>query len=368
MSTTIPTTGTITGIIGKVRANWLPIAVFVVVVLAVVILIPGFFQPSNLVNVGRQSAIVGVIAIGMTFVILTGGIDLSVGAILALSGVTTAMLINKGVSIELSMLAALAVGLAVGVINGLGVALLGIQPFIMTLAAMVAVQGLSLRLTSGGPQAFNNSNQIFSVIGSGNLFGIPGPFLVFIIVSVVAILALRYLAFGRYIYAIGGSLEAARLSGVRTSRTLIIAYAISGLCAGLAGVMTASRLGVGDPTAGSLSNLDAITAVVIGGTSLVGGTGGAVGTVFGALLLAVLSNVMNLIGISPFDQQIVKGAVIVIAVLVAVQASRRRLSERKSNRAADSLSAPTPLPPNPGGSQESAPDPTRVQSPDSIHN
>jgi ribose transport system permease protein len=366
MSTTIPTPGILAGVNEKIRSNWLPIAIFVVVVLAVVIFIPTFFQPSNLVNVGRQSAIVGVIAIGMTFVILTGGIDLSVGAILALSGVTTAMLINNGVSIELSMIAALAVGLAVGVINGAGVALLGIQPFIMTLATMVAIQGLSLRLTSGGPQAFNNSNQIFSVIGSGNLFGIPGPFLVFIVVSVVGILVLRYLAFGRYVYAIGGSLEAARLSGVQTSRTLIIAYAISGVCAGLAGVMTASRLGVGDPTAGSLSNLDAITAVVIGGTSLVGGTGGAVGTVFGALLLAVLSNVMNLIGISPFDQQIVKGAVIVIAVLVAVQASRRRLSERKSNRAADSLSAPTTLPPSPGGSQESASHPTREQSPDSV--
>jgi ribose transport system permease protein len=225
----------------------------------------------------------------------------------------------------------LLVGVGVGILNGIGVAVLGIQPFIMTLATMVAIQGLSLRLTNGGPQQFSNAAEIFQVIGSGNVFGIPGPFLVFVIVAIVGILVLRYLSFGRYIYAIGGSLEAARLSGVRTKRTLVMAYAISGLCAGLAGVMTASRLGVGDPTAGSLANLDAITAVVIGGTSLMGGTGGAVGTVFGALLLAVLSNVMNLIGISPFDQQIVKGVVIVIAVLVAVQATRRRLSERKQS-------------------------------------
>jgi ribose transport system permease protein len=158
---------------------------------------------------------------------------------------------------------------------------------------------------------------------------------IFLVISILGILALRYLPFGRFLYAIGGSMEAARLSGVRTNRVIVLAYAISGLCAGLAGVMTAARLGVGDPTAGSLSNLDAITAVVIGGTSLAGGIGGAVGTVFGALLLAVISNVMNLIGISPFDQQIVKGAVIVIAVLLAARGARRRFRERTPARSAE---------------------------------
>lgn len=331
MNTSTAGNGALNSLAMKVRGNWLPIAIFIGIVVLVAIFVPAFFQSSNLLNVGRQSAIVGVIAIGMTFVILTGGIDLSVGSILALSGVTTAMLINNGMVVPLAMIVALLVGVGVGILNGIGVAVLGIQPFIMTLATMVAIQGLSLRLTNGGPQQFSNAAEIFRVIGSGNVLGIPGPFLVFVIVAIVGILVLRYLSFGRYIYAIGGSLEAARLSGVRTKRTLVLAYAISGLCAGLAGVMTASRLGVGDPTAGSLANLDAITAVVIGGTSLMGGTGGAVGTVFGALLLAVLSNVMNLIGISPFDQQIVKGVVIVIAVLVAVQATRRRMSERKES-------------------------------------
>ncbi len=331
MSTSTPSV--LDGIVTRIRINWLPIAIFVVVVLAVLVLVPSFFQPNNLLNVGRQSAIVGVIAIGMTFVILTGGIDLSVGSILALTGVTMAMLLNTGMVIVLAIAIALIVGVLAGLLNGLGVAVLGIQPFIMTLATTVAIQGVSLRLTKGGPQPFNNADDTFRVIGSGNILGVPGPFLVFLVVAVLGILALRYLAFGRYLYAIGGSLEAARLSGVRTKRTLVIAYMISGLCAGLAGVMTASRLGVGDPTAGSLSNLDAITAVVIGGTSLMGGTGGAVGTVFGALLLAILSNVMNLVGISPFDQQIVKGAVIVIAVLVAVQATRKRFSEKKGGGA-----------------------------------
>jgi ribose transport system permease protein len=314
----------------KLRNNWLPILFLVIVVIVIAVAVPSFFQPSNLLNVGRQSAIVGIIAIGMTFVILTGGIDLSVGSILALSGVTTALLINNGLVVPLAVVAGLLVGVAAGVVNGIGVAVLKVQPFIMTLATMVAIQGVSLRLTDGGPKQFENLNAFFDFIGSGSVFGIPGPFLVFLLVAIIGILALRYLAFGRFIYAIGGSMEAARLSGVQTTRTVITAYSISGLCAALAGVMTAARLGVGDPTAGSLSNLDAITAVVIGGTSLMGGIGGAVGTVFGAILLAILSNIMNLLGISPFDQQIVKGAVIVIAVLIAARAGVRRFRERRT--------------------------------------
>jgi ribose transport system permease protein len=325
----------------KLRNNLLPILILVVVVAAVALLVPSFFQPSNMLNVGRQSAIVGIIAVGMTFVILTGGIDLSVGSILALSGVTTAILINNGLIVPLAIVAGMLVGVVAGIINGIGVAILKVQPFIMTLATMVAIQGLSLRLTDGGPKQFPNREPFFNFIGSGSFLGIPGPFIVFLLIAVTGILVLRYLAFGRYIYAIGGSIEAARLSGVRTTRTILLAYSISGLCAGLAGVMTAARLGVGDPTAGSLSNLDAITAVVIGGTSLMGGIGGAVGTVFGAILLAILSNVMNLLGISPFDQQIVKGAVIVIAVLVAAKATVRRFKERRT----DSPKAATTDPP-----------------------
>ncbi|WP_454109401.1 ABC transporter permease [Leifsonia shinshuensis] len=313
------------------------IVIFVVVVIAVVVFVPAFAQPVNLLNVARQSSIIGVVAIGMTFVILTGGIDLSVGSTLALSGVTMAMLINSGVDPSIAILISLVIGVLAGLVNGFAVAVLKIQPFIVTLATMVSILGISLRVTNGGPQAFDNSAAIFNFLGSGDVFGLPGPFLVFLIVAVAGIVVLRYFAFGRYLYAVGGSFEAARLSGVPTRRTLIIAYAISGLAAALAGVMTASRLGVGAPTAGSLANLDAITAVVIGGTSLMGGTGGAIGTVFGALLLAVLSNLMNLMGIGPFDQQIVKGAVIILAVLFAIQATRKRISDRKSANNAPSV-------------------------------
>ncbi len=312
-----------------IRTNWITIVIFIVLLVALAIFVPAFYQPANLLNVARQSSIVGVVAVGMTFVILTGGIDLSVGSILALSGVAMAMLINQGMVPGVAILIALLVGVATGIVNGIVVAVLKIQPFIATLASMVAITGLALRLTNGGPQPFNNIGDVFNFLGSGNVFGLPGPFLVFLIVAVIGILVLRYLPFGRFLYAIGGSPEAARLTGVPTRRTLVMAYAVSGLTAALAGVMTASRLGVGAPTAGGLANLDAITAVVIGGTSLMGGTGGAAGTVFGALLLAVLSNLMNLIGISPFDQQIVKGVVIVLAVLLAMQATRKRISDRR---------------------------------------
>lgn len=316
----------------RMKGHWVTVLIFVVLLVAVIVFVPAFLQPANIINVARQSSIVGVVAIGMTFVILTGGIDLSVGSILALTGVSMAMFINEGMIPSVAIIVALLIGVAAGVINGIGVAVLKIQPFIMTLATMVAIMGISLRVTSGGPQAFDNAGGLFNFLGSGNVLGLPGPFLVFVIVAVIGILTLRYFSFGRYLYAIGGSAEAARLSGVPTTQTLIIAYAVSGLTAALAGVMTASRLGVGAPTAGGLANLDAITAVVIGGTSLMGGTGGAIGTVFGALLLAVLSNLMNLIGISPFDQQIVKGFVIILAVLFAMQATKKRISDRKKGR------------------------------------
>lgn len=331
-------------LVRAIRNNWITIVIFILLLVALAIFVPAFYQPANLLNVARQSSIIGVVAIGMTFVILTGGIDLSVGSVLALAGVTMAMLINQGLAPGLAILIALFVGVACGLVNGVIVAVLKIQPFIVTLATMVAITGVALRVTNGAPQPFNNIGDLFNFLGSGNVFGLPGPFLVFIIVAVVGILVLRYLAFGRFLYAIGGSSEAARLSGVPTTRTLLIAYAISGLTAALAGVMTASRLGVGSPTAGGLANLDAITAVVIGGTSLMGGIGGALGTVFGALLLAVLSNLMNLIGISPFDQQIVKGVVIILAVLFAMQATRRRLADRRTATFPTPQKAPAPTP------------------------
>jgi ribose transport system permease protein len=310
---------------GRSLTTWqLALLLVVLIAVTVAVLAPEFFQTRNLVNVSRQASIIGVVAVGMTIVILTGGIDLSVGSTLALSTVVVAVLVNEGLPMPLAALAAVAVGSAAGAINGLGVAYLRIQPFVMSLATMVAVRGVGLRITDGGPQLFTSDSPIVDFFGSGRVLGIPGPFIVFVAVAATAWAVLRYTTFGRYIYALGGSAEAARLSGVPIAWTTVRAYVLSGGLAGLAGFMTAARLSVGDPSGGSLLELDAIAAVVIGGTSLAGGAGGMVGTLLGALLLAVVSNVMNLMGVSPFDQYVVKGALIVIAVLIGAQAARRR--------------------------------------------
>src|SRR3954454_20332403 len=331
-------------IVRGVRVNGLPLAILAALLVVTAIVAPEFFQVRNVLNVSRQASIVGVIAIGMPFVILTGGIDLSVGSILALTAVVTADLINAGLPVPIIIVAAIALGVAVGVVNGVGVAILKIQPFIMTLATMVLFRGLTLRITDGGPKSFETTSGLMDFLGSGKLGPFPGPLVVFAAIAVAGILVLRYFSFGRFLYAIGGSSEAARLSGVRTTRTLIAAYAVSGACAGVAGLMTAARLSVGDPLAGNLVELDAIAAVVIGGTSLMGGSGGAAGTVAGALLLAILSNVLNLVGVSPFDQQIVKGLVIIAAVLLAGRATKRRFAERRGAAAAAAGSSPSRLP------------------------
>lgn len=305
--------------------SWKLVIPLVALVLAgIAIFAPEFFQTQNLVNVSRQGAIIGVVAVGMTVVILTGGIDLSVGSTLALSTVTVATLADAGWPILATAAAAMAVGMAGGAVNGIGVAVLGIQPFVMTLATMVAVRGLALRVTNGGPRLFRSESPLLEFFGAGRLFGIPGPFLVFLLLVLGGWFLLRYTSFGRYIYAVGGSAEAARLSAVPIRWTLLGAYVLSGALAGIGGFMTAARLSVGDPSGGSLLELDAIAAVVIGGTSLAGGVGGMGGTLIGTLLLALVSNVMNLMGVSPFDQYIAKGALIVAAVLLGAQAAKRR--------------------------------------------
>jgi ribose transport system permease protein len=320
---------------GGLRGNWMPLAILVVLVAITGIVSPEFFQVTNLLNVARQASIVGVIAVGMTFVILTGGIDLSVGSILAISAVVMAIMADAGYPLVAILPAVIALATLVGVFNGFGIAMLGIQPFIMTLATLVIGRGVALRITDGGPQEFFMQNGVVDFLGSGGIGRIPGPLFVFAAMALIGWAVLRYLSFGRFLYAIGGSQEAARLSGVRTKRNLIGAYAVSGACAGVAGIMTASRLSVGDPTAGNLAELDAIAAVVIGGTSLMGGVGGMPGTVAGALLLAVLANLLNLAGVSPFDQQIVKGAVILAAVLLAGQALRSRSRAAKRSPEGD---------------------------------
>lgn len=315
-------------LVQALRDNKIIIILLTAVLVITAVWTPIFFGPANLINVARQASITGVVAIGMTFVILTGGIDLSVGAILALVGVIFAIIVKADIGILPALAIGLSVGIVAGVVNGIGATFFGIQPFIMTLATMAIASGVALLISNGTPIPFSSESPLIDFLGNGNVAGIPGPVIVFVAVALIGGLVLRYLPFGRQVYGIGGGLEAARLSGVRTARVLIMVYGISGLCAAVAGIITTSRLFVGHPTAGSFIMLDSIAAVVIGGTSLMGGKGTVVGTVAGVLLLAMVANLLNLLGVSPFNQQIAKGAIIILAVLFTAQGLRQRVIQQ----------------------------------------
>jgi ribose transport system permease protein len=308
-----------------------PIVLFIVLFVITAVFAPVFFNVQNIINVSRQASITGVVAIGMTFVILTGGIDLSVGAILAVVGVCFGMMMKQSVPIPLAIAIAMLIGVIMGLVNGIGVTFFGVQSFIMTLATMAIGNGVALLLSNGTPVSFMVDSKIIDVIGNGNVAGIPGPVIIFAASAILSTMVLRYLTFGRFVYGIGGSLEAARLSGVKTTRILLIVYAISGLCASVAGLMTTARLFVGHPTAGAFIMLDSIAAVVIGGTSLMGGRGSIVGTVAGVVLLAMVANLLNLLGVSPFHQQIAKGLIIIIAVLFTAPGLKQRIVQQWAN-------------------------------------
>ncbi|MFC7622396.1 ABC transporter permease [Microlunatus sp. GCM10028923] len=279
-----------------------------------------FLSPGNLGNIVRAMSEIGIIAIGMTFVILIGGIDLSVGAILGLSAVgTAALLVNNGLGIAETVLIVLLIGTAIGVLQGLAVARLGIQAFIVTLAGLQVARGLA-RIWSGGvgiPIAYGDgpleAPPAFSVL-SGSLNGIlPVPAVIFAGLGVIAILVLRYTAFARHVYAIGGNEKAARLAGVPVRRVKIIVFAICGFTAAVAGIIHAGQLNQGSPNDGFGYELDAIAAVVIGGTSLAGGSGTMIGTLAGALLLGILNNILGLNNIDANIQLLIKGLVIIAA-------------------------------------------------------
>jgi ribose transport system permease protein len=284
---------------------------------------PHFLNPVNLLNVLRQVALYGILGVGMTFVILTKGIDLSVGSIVAFSGVLGATLMEMGVPIVLTVPVCLAVGLVIGAVNGLGVSYWRIPAFIMTLGTMVMARGFGLMLADGGTVNPGEAADSFFWLGGGYLAGIPTPIYVFAAVCIVAAVILTYTPFGRAIFAVGSNEEAARLSGINVPVTTFAVYMICGFLAALSGLIFLSRLSVGDPNSGLGLELEAITIAVIGGTSLFGGEGSVLGTVGGAMILAIIANVLNLAGVSPFSQQVVKGAIIVLAVLLETGRKRR---------------------------------------------
>lgn len=282
-----------------------------------------FPTSENLLNVLRQNSMLGLVALGMTFVILTGGIDLSVGSLVAVAGVIAADLAGRG------LLTALVAGVAVtsllGLINGVVISKARIQPFIVTLAMMIAARGLALASTGEQSVGIDSLSTGFSWLGRGFVGPLPVPVVISILAYAAGWAVLNHTAFGRHVYALGDNEEAARLMGLNVARTTIGVYTLSGAMAGLAGVILASRLGAGQPVAGNGWELDAIAAVVVGGTLLTGGQGGAGQTVVGVLLLGVIFNLFNLEGtISSWWQWVLRGAFLLVVVIVQNRLSKRR--------------------------------------------
>jgi ribose transport system permease protein len=283
---------------------------------------PHFLTVSNLLNVLEQTALNAVVAVGMTFVIISAGIDLSVGSVLALAGICLALALEAGVPAPAAIVMALAVGGACGLVNGLLITLGRLPPFIATLGMMSVARGVALMLAEGRP--ISGFSEGFRAIATERVLTIPAPVVITIVIYAVAHFVLTRTVFGRTTYAIGGNEEAARLSGVQVRFHKTAVYGVAGLTSAAAAVVLTARLNSAQPTAGTMYELDAIAATVIGGSSLLGGEGTVTGTLIGALIMGVLRNGLNLLNVSSFLQQVVIGVVIIGAVLVDMTLKRRR--------------------------------------------
>ena len=274
---------------------------------------PGFFSVANAVNIALSIAIIGILAVGMTAVILTGGIDLSIGSVLALAGVSAAIAATKGAPLPVVILVALGVGALTGIVNGSLIAWLRVPPFVATLAMLTVARGLSF-IISGG-RSIGGMPSSFGALGRAVIFGVPAPVLVMVAVMAAGAFVLSRMVLGRHIYALGGNAEAAWLAGIRVKLVTGTVYTLNGVLGGLGGFVLASRLGAGVPNAGVQYELDVIAAVVVGGTSLSGGRGSIGSTLWGTVFIGVLTNGLNLANVDPYVQKIALGIVIVIAVI-----------------------------------------------------
>jgi len=302
-----------------------PLLGLVILCVIAAILSPVFLEPRNLINVLRQSSVNAIVAAGMTLVILSGGIDLSVGSVLALASTVMGLLmIHLDMHSGLAILLALGVSALIGVTNGLIITRMSVPPFIATLGMMSIARGAALEMTKGYPQF--GLHQDFRFIGAGEVGPIPWPVIITLALYVLVYLVLRYTKVGLYAYGIGGNEQAAIFSGINVKRYKTILYMLCGLLAGIAGVVLSARLDSAQPIVGEGYELDAVAAVVIGGTSLFGGEGTIWGTLIGALIMGVIRNLMNLMEVSAFLQRIVIGAVIILAVFV--DQLRRRIGRR----------------------------------------
>ena len=307
--------------IGSLLRNFALVFIIIAISLVMSFASPAFMTSKNIINIIRQISINGIIAVGMTFVILTGGIDLSVGSVVAITSVLVGSILQAGYSWYVACLVAFAAALLFGAFNGFMIAYVGFQPFIATLATVTMGSGIALAYSDGKPYIISDPS--FLKIGQGYIGPIPIPIILLVIVVIVGLIILKTTIFGRYVYAIGGNKEAAKLSGVRTKRVEISVYILSSLCASIVGLILSARISSGQPTAGAGYELDAIAATAIGGTSMSGGVGSLTGTIFGFILLGLMTNSMNLLNINSFYQEIVKGLLIIIAVFLDMTSKKR---------------------------------------------
>ncbi len=296
--------------------------IFIALVIVLTILKPSFIQPSNLVNILKQASINGILAFGMMFVIIAGGFDMSVGSTVAFAGILAAMLGQGQYPLIVPLVVAMLAGLVVGIVNGVGVSIGDLPPFIMTLGSMTAVRGLAL-LTSNGKPVTGISPE-YRAVAANSFLGIPMLAIFLVIVIIICSFVLSKTVYGRRVYACGGNLQAARVSGINTTLIRISTFAIAGLLAGLSGFLMTSRVTIGQPTAAESYEMDAITACVVGGVSMSGGVGKPWGVVIGCLLITVIANGLDIMGVSSHWQKIVKGLIIVLAVLIDVKGKGKK--------------------------------------------
>jgi ribose transport system permease protein/L-arabinose transport system permease protein len=273
-----------------------------------------FFLPVNLLNIGQAITMLGLVALAQTVVIIMGGLDISVGSIVGLTSIMIALAMSDNNNIFAGIAAGLAVGAAAGLVNGLLITKGRIEPIIATLGTMAVFRGLAFTITKGAPIGI--MDKAFNKIGSGNLLGIPTPVIILIVVALAFTIFLNYTYYGRHVYAIGGNAVAAGLTGINIQRYKLGIYALSGLVAGIAAIILTARSNAGQPNAGTNLELDAITAAALGGTALSGGKGSVLGTILGVLILGVLNNGMILLGVSQFYQFILRGVLLILAVLI----------------------------------------------------
>lgn len=297
------------------KQNWNDLAIFFILLVLIIILAiirPVFLTPNNILNIMRQVSVVAIIGIGMSYVLISAEMDLSVGSLAALAGIAATMALKSGMGMGISMTIAVVITVFCGLLNGAIHTFVKIPSFIVTMGMLNIARGIVLVMTNSYP--VTGLPDSFKMLGRGYIGFVPIPVVVMIVCYVIGYFVLKYTKFGRSIYAIGGNIEAAKLSGIPVSRNKVLIHTISGLTAGIAGVVLASRLFSGQPSAGNGLELDAIAACVIGGTSTAGGVGRLWGTLLGALIMGIITNGMNLMNISTNWQLIIQGIIIIVAV------------------------------------------------------